>query len=178
VRTMECRIYIESLTALMDNELPQEEVSIIQRHLVVCESCNQEYRSLLYSNRLVEHLRQLDSKAELWNQIESRLRSPEEKRGFFSFVFPSFVFPKLWLPVGALGALVFFTASLLWFGASHNRSEEMHQLLRNYMQEREREFAEKGVQIQGQGAQGVRLVQYNPFSENVPRPNGNPFKAE
>jgi hypothetical protein len=171
---MECRIYTDALTALIDRELSREEADIIQRHLVVCRSCDNEYRSLLYSFELTEHIRQLESQAELWNRIESRLRPNEEKRGSFF----SSLFPKLWLPVGALSALVLFTASLLWFMPSRDHSEEMRQLLNTYLQEREREFAEKGIHVQGQGPQSIRLVQYNPFRENDSRPKGNPFKTE
>jgi len=157
----------------MDEELTSEDAKTLQDHLAVCERCNLEYRSLLYSYNLVAQLSPIESRSDCWENIRTRIQSARETRGFFS----RFLFPNLWVPVGAVGVLVLFTASLLWFIPGSDRSRDMHQLMNNYIQERNQEFAKKGIRVDRAGV-GMRLVTYNPFRESDPSSKGNPFKAE
>jgi len=158
----------------MDGELAGEEVSTIRAHLLVCRSCDAEYRSLLYSYELVGKAQLIDSQPSAWTVIESRIRTPKEDRGFLR----RFFFPNIWVPITAVAALVLFTSFLFLFvPSSDNHSVAMRQLLNKYVQERDQEFGRKGV-LSTQGVGAVRTVQYNPFRETVPTPKGNPFKAE
>ncbi|RPJ60971.1 MAG: hypothetical protein EHM23_08565 [Acidobacteria bacterium] len=170
---MECRIYTESLTALMDGELPNEEASTIRAHLLVCRSCDAEYRSLLYTYELVGKAQLIDSQPAAWSLIERRIRTPKENRSFLR----SLLFPNIWLPVTAIAALILFTSFLFLLVPSDNRSVALQQVLKNYIQERDREFSTKGV-LNNQGVGTVRTVHYNPFRDASPVPKDNPFKAE
>lgn len=169
---MECRIYTESLTALMDGELASEEAGTIRAHLLVCRSCDAEYRSLLYSYELVGKAQLIDSRPTAWKVIESRIRTPKENRGFLR----NWLFPNVWVPVTAIAGLILFASVLFLFVPSEDHSLAMRQVLQNYVQERDREFGRKGVLNQGVGT--VRTVQYNPFRDADPKPKGNPFKVE
>jgi len=150
----------------MDGELPPDDTKTIRAHLLVCRSCDAEYRSLLFSYNLVGNIQLIDSQPAAWTVIENRIRTAREKRGFLRRL----LFPNIWVPVGALGTLVLVAASVFWFIPSQNKSDTqaMQQILRSYIQERNREF--------GDGA--VRVVNYNPFRDNNRRPKGNPFKTE
>lgn len=170
---MECRIYTESLTALMDGELAAEEAATIRAHLTVCKSCDAEYSSLRYSYNLVGRARLIDSQPTAWTLIESRIRTTKRKPGFLR----NLLFPNIWVPIGAVAALILFTSFLFLFVPSENHSVAMHQALTKYVQERNRELHSKGA-LAGQGVGAVRQVHYNPFREDDPTLKGNPFKAE
>jgi len=67
---MECAACTENLTAFADDELSLEEKSGVSLHLQDCKDCNSEYRSLLYSQQLVDDsLVDLELPAGLWNRI-------------------------------------------------------------------------------------------------------------
>jgi len=157
----------------MDGELPGEEASAIRAHLLVCRSCDAEYRSLLFSYDLVGKTRMIDSQPAAWSLIESRIRTPQEKRGFLR----TFLFPNIWVPVTALAGLIVITSFLFLFVPSENRSVAMRQILNKYAQERDREFETKGA-FTRQGVGTVRVIHYNPFSDKDSKRKGNPFKAE
>jgi len=170
---MECRIYTESLTALMDGELAGEEASTIRAHLLVCPNCDAEYRSLLYTYELVGRARLIDSRATTWAMIENRIRTPRENRSLIR----TWLFPNVWLPITAIAGLILFTSLLFLFVPSDNHSVALRQVLNKYVQERDREFGSKGI-MTSQGVLTVQSVQYNPFRDTDPKPKGNPFKAE
>jgi len=157
----------------MDGELAGEEAGAIRAHLLVCRSCDAEYRSLRYSYELVGKAQLIDSRPTAWTFIESRIRTPKEDRGFLR----RFLFPNIWAPISALAGLILFTSFLFLFVPSDNHSVAMREALNKYIQERDREFGSKGV-LSTQGVGTVRTVHYNPFRETVPAPKGNPFKAE
>ncbi len=169
---MECRIYTESLTAFIDGELAGEEASTIRAHLLVCPSCDAEYRSLFYSYELVGKARLIDSRATTWAVIENRIRTPKEDRSLLHWLFPN-----VWVPVTAIAGLILFTSLLFLFVPSDNHSVAMRQVLDKYVQERDREFGSKGI-MTSQGVLTLQSVQYNPFRDADPKPKGNPFKAE
>ncbi len=149
----------------MDGELDSEDAKRIQAHVLACKSCNAEYQSLLFAYNLVAHVRLIESPPRAWAGIESRIRTAPPKRG----ILRNLLFPNVWVPVGALAALVLATGSLLWVGSSDDRSQSraMQQVLRTYIQERDRAFGGN-----------VHAVNYNPFRDNTRRPKDNPFKAE
>ncbi|MFB3904676.1 MAG: zf-HC2 domain-containing protein [Acidobacteriota bacterium] len=169
---MECRIYTESLTALMDGELPGEEAGAIRAHLLVCPSCDAEYRSLLFSYELVSKTRLIESRPAAWTVIESRIRAPQESRT----VLRSLFFPNIWLPIAAIAGLILFTSFVFLFVPSDSHSVAMRQVLENYIQERDRDLVSKGVLTSGVGS--VRTVHYNPFRDAKSKPKSNPFRAE
>ncbi len=170
---MACRIYTESLTALMDGELADEEASTIRAHLLVCPSCDAEYQSLRYSHDLVGKARLIDYQPAAWTLIESRIRTPRENRSFFRTLF----FPNIWLPISAVAALILFTSFLFLFVPSDNHSIAMRQALNKYVQERDREFQSKAA-LAKQGVGSVRPIHYNPFADTDSKRKGNPFKSE
>jgi hypothetical protein len=157
----------------MDGELAGEEASTIRAHFLVCPNCDAEYRSLRYSYELVGKARLIDSGPTAWSLIESRIRTPQERPSFLR----TWLFPNIWVPITAIAGLILFTSFLFLFVPSDNHSVAMRQVLKNYIQERDREFGGKGV-LTSQGFGAVRTVHYNPFREADPKPKGNPFKAE
>jgi anti-sigma factor RsiW len=170
---MECRIYTESLTALMDGELASEEASTVRAHLLNCPTCDAEYRSLLYSYELVSKARLVDFRATSWSVIENRIRAPRESRRFVR----TWIFPNVWLPITAIAALILFISLLFLYVPSDSHSVAMRQVLNQYVQERDKEFGSKGI-MTSQGVLTVRAIQYNPFRDTDRKPKGNPFKAE
>lgn len=66
---MRCEEVQERLSALIDEQLNQQERGQVQSHLMTCETCAREYQEL---RRFVEFCRQLESpepKIDLWHEF-------------------------------------------------------------------------------------------------------------
>lgn len=168
---MECRIYTESLTAFMDGELTPKEETAVRTHLSGCPRCSAEFDSLHYSYRLVDQVHDIDFEPTSWRQIQARLESPA-RSGFFS----KLKFPGLWIPIGAVGALLLLATSvMMYFPEDH--SARTRQAFQSFMQERQQDMISRGL-IQPSDQGNPIFVHYNPFAEPAARPKGNPFRSE
>lgn len=70
---MRCEEVQERLSALIDEQMSQQEREQVQHHLMTCEACSREYREL---RRFVEFCRQLeqpDPKIDLWQELQPML---------------------------------------------------------------------------------------------------------
>ncbi len=70
---MRCEEVQERLSALIDEQMNQQEREQVQHHLMTCETCAREYREL---RRFVEFCRQLEQpepKIDLWQELQPML---------------------------------------------------------------------------------------------------------
>ncbi|MEJ5251352.1 MAG: zf-HC2 domain-containing protein [Chthonomonadetes bacterium] len=70
---MRCEEVQERLSALIDEQMSQQEREQVQNHLMACEACSREYREL---RRFVEFCRQLEQpepKIDLWQELQPML---------------------------------------------------------------------------------------------------------
>lgn len=70
---MRCEEVQERLSALIDEQLNQQEREQVQSHLLICETCAREYQEL---RRFVEFCRQLEApepKIDLWHDLQPML---------------------------------------------------------------------------------------------------------
>lgn len=70
---MNCRKVCNLLSAFMDGELPGVEQIAINDHLKSCDSCRDEYESLLFTKRLLSGLKVKDPVPTLENRIQRSL---------------------------------------------------------------------------------------------------------
>ncbi len=155
----------------MDGELTPKEETAIRTHISGCPSCRAEFESLDYSYRLVDQIDQIEFQPASWPQIQARLTT-SSSRGFFS----KLKFPGLWIPIGAVGALLLVATSLMMqFPEDH--TDQTRQAFQSYMQERQQEMISRGL-IQPTDRGNPIFVHYNPFADATARPKGNPFRSE
>ncbi len=168
---MACRIYTESLTALMDGELAPKEEAAIRTHLSGCPTCHEEFESLRYSYTLVDQVHELEFEPNSWPQVQRRMAS--SSRGSF---FSRLKLPGLWIPIGAFGALLLLATSLMMYFPEDSTSRT-RQAFQSYMMERQRDMVKRGLVRHSDRGNSV-FVQYNPFAEPSATPKGNPFRSE
>ncbi len=168
---MACRIYTESLTALMDGELSPKEETAIRTHLSGCPSCRAEFQSLDYSYKLIDHMHEIEFEPASWPQIQARLATTS-RSSFFS----KLKFPGLWIPIGAVGALLLVATSLM-MQYPEDQTTRTRQAFQSFMQQRQQDMISRGL-IQPTDQGSPIFVHYNPFADPTRRPKGNPFRSE
>lgn len=90
------------LSAFLDNELPAEEATAVQAHLVQCVSCRAELERLQRVKRLLGMLPEILAPATLWEAIEPRLRESAGPGAVVTWIRSAFRRPAVAVAAAAL----------------------------------------------------------------------------
>lgn len=166
---MECGTCTGNLTAFADDELSLDEKSDVSLHLQDCKDCNSEYRSLLYSQQLVDDsLVDLDLPAGLWSRIAGDIqpvRPPAAAKSARTSFWPSWSVPfrpAAFAGLAIVGAIVVLGGLVL---NTRPADYEVRQGLDAYVKEaekREQVLREKGLFSLNKAG----FFQNNPFCDD------------
>jgi anti-sigma factor RsiW len=180
---MNCRRYIEGLTAYLDGELTLRDRDEMEIHLRDCRKCAEELAGLKRVGAFINrHASNLEPNPEMWNNLRIRIAALPEApspRGLFERWF-SRGYAAAWAGIAAAAVL----AVGFWGYSGYRDSRES---LDNYMQQyvQERQFQEALVwantgipptAVMDGGFPGARLE--NPFVVAQPKTFDNPFRSE
>ena len=169
----ECRACANSLTALMDSELPPEKESTLEAHLRSCSSCRHEYESLLFSYQLTSQMREVDVNPDQWREIRSKLPS-ETLTSRWKLYIHRLLFSHPWVPAtAALGTAVVVLFFLVG-PAEHTPNTEAFS---SFVQQRELLFKRDEGILFLDSAFNRNEPRRNPFMRQVQYTGQNPFRS-
>jgi anti-sigma factor RsiW len=161
------------LTALIDHELPSEEVQALKRHLHGCPACKQEYESLLFAYELTSRLPSPEINPNLWVDIRSHLTSDSPKvrwKGFLN----KLLFNRPWVPASAaLGTVVVVLFLLVGIPADNPNAKEFSA----FVQQREILSKRNQAVLFNSGGFNRYEPRRNPFIRTVQYTGKNPFRG-
>lgn len=174
---MVCQGCTESLTALMDRELPPDVQAELEAHLKSCPACRAEQESFSASHGLPAQLPELDPPDRIWRAIEADLAGDVQRlRRRAVQPRPSGLrrlLPKFWLPATAAAGIV---GGFLLFQAYEADSRRIEAEFTTYIQQRE----QRSTQNQSILFDPARYQRYqperNPFMQPV-QFDRNPFRS-
>jgi anti-sigma factor RsiW len=161
---MDCRQYLENLTAFMDGELSPADSEKIQSHLQHCHSCSEELQSLREAAEFLEsHHRQLTPNPESWNLVRARIgETSATPSSRFS------IFNRFRWAMASLAAVAILTFGYVEYQRVQERNFERY--VSQYMQQRESQIIREST--------SKNPFEGNPFLDVNDTFTGNPFLPE
>ncbi|MGH9338593.1 MAG: anti-sigma factor family protein [Acidobacteriota bacterium] len=171
---MECRTWSEALTAYMDQELPQEQVQQIEKHLDSCPECDGEYRSLFYSYEVLNRFASgIELNPGLWTRIESKIVSKPKAELFFDL---RSLFSIRWVPLAVAAALaVGFAVPFFW---NSDQSLNVEARFNSWVESREQIERRHYQMMTVSHDAKLDEVFPNPFARQTFDAQNNPFSPE
>ena len=130
IRNMNCEKVRSLLSAYLDRELDYHELRQVELHLLDCESCQEECRSLRATKDLLGMLDTPELPREFWPELKERINS-HSRPGFSSGLLV-----KVLVPAAALLALAILPLTLVTrTGASKGMTQAKTDLVEPYIRE-------------------------------------------